>query len=86
LYGVVGRPAASLSTYSYSPAMRQSGIVWTEESIGSFLPSPAAKVPGTKMTFVGIPEADRRDDVIAYLKMLHAPSEEQVGQQQRHAP
>jgi cytochrome c len=86
LYGVVGRPAASLSTYSYSPAMRQSGIVWTEESIGSFLASPAAKVPGTKMTFVGIPEADRRDDVIAYLKTLHAPSEEQVGQQQRHAP
>jgi cytochrome c len=75
LYDVVGRPAASLSTYSYSPAMRRSGIVWTEESIGSFLVSPAAKVPGTKMTFLGIPEADRRDDLVAYLKSLHATAE-----------
>jgi cytochrome c len=75
LYGVVGRPAASLPTYSYSPAMQQSRIVWTEESIGSFLSSPAAKVPGTKMTFLGIPEADRRDDLVAYLKTLHAPAD-----------
>jgi cytochrome c len=75
LYGVVGRPAASLPTYSYSPAMKQSQIVWTEENIASFLSSPGARVPGTKMTFVGISEADRRDDLVAYLKTLHAPAD-----------
>ena len=79
LYGVVGRPEASLppgvSTYSYSPAMKQSQIVWTEENIASFLSSPGARVPGTKMSFVGISEADRRDDLVAYLKTLHAPAE-----------
>ena len=75
LFGVVGRPAASLPSYSYSPAMKQSQIVWTEESIGNFLSSPGARVPGTKMTFSGIPEADRRDDLVAYLKTLHAPAE-----------
>jgi cytochrome c len=74
LYGVVGRPAASLPTYSYSPAMKQSQIVWTEENIANFLSSPGARVPGTKMTFVGISEADRRDDLVAYLKTLHAPA------------
>jgi len=73
LYGVVGRPAASLPNYSYSAAMKQSRIVWTEETIGSFLSSPAARVPGTKMTFVGIAEADRRDDLVSYLKTLHPP-------------
>jgi cytochrome c len=75
LYGVVGRPAASLPTYSYSPAMKQSQIVWTEENIANFLSSPGARVPGTKMTFVGISEADRRDDLVAYLKTLHAPAD-----------
>jgi cytochrome c len=75
LYGVVGRPAASLPTYLYSPAMKQSQIVWTEENIANFVSSPAARVPGTKMTFVGIPEADRRDDLVAFLKTLHAPAD-----------
>jgi cytochrome c len=75
LYGVVGRPAASLPAYSYSPAMKQSQIVWTEENIANFLSSPGARVPGTKMTFVGIAEADRRDDLVAYLKTLHAPAD-----------
>jgi cytochrome c len=72
LYGVVGRRAASLPTYSYSPAMKQSEIVWTEENIANFLSSPGARVPGTKMTFAGISEADRRDDLVAYLKTLQA--------------
>ncbi|MDB5604364.1 MAG: cytochrome c [Bradyrhizobium sp.] len=75
LYGVVGRPAASLPTYLYSPAMKQSQIVWTEENISNFVSSPAARVPGTKMTFVGIPEADRRDDLVAFLKTLHTPAD-----------
>jgi cytochrome c len=75
LYGVVGRPAASLPTYSYSTAMKQSQIVWTEETIADFLSSPSARVPGTKMTFVGISEADRRNDLVAYLKTLHAPAD-----------
>jgi cytochrome c len=72
---VVGRPAASLPTYSYSPAMKQSQIVWTEENIANFLSAPGARVPGTKMTFVGISEADRRNDLVAYLKTLHAPAD-----------
>jgi len=75
LYGVVGRPAASLSGYSYSPAMQATHIVWTEQNIANFLSSPATRVPGTKMTFVGIPEADRRDDLVAYLKTLQAPAD-----------
>ncbi len=75
LYGVVGRPAASLAGYSYSPAMQASHIVWTEENLATFLSSPATRVPGTKMTFVGIAEADRRDDLVAYLKTLHTPAD-----------
>ena len=71
LYGVVGRAAASLPTYSYSPAMKQSQIVWTEENIASFLSSPGAWVPGTKMTFPGLKEADDRKALIAFLKDQH---------------
>ncbi|SEC69260.1 c-type cytochrome [Bradyrhizobium erythrophlei] len=75
LYGVVGRPAASLPSYSYSPAMKQSQIVWTEETIANFLSAPSARIPGTKMTFVGISEADRRNDLVAYLRTLRAPAD-----------
>jgi len=55
--------------------MKQSRIVWTEENLANFLSSPAARVPGTKMTFAGISEADRRDDLVAFLKTLHAPAD-----------
>ena len=64
-----------MQSFQYSDALKKSKIVWTEENIASFLSSPGVRVPGTKMTFVGISEADRRDDVVAYLKTLHAPAD-----------
>lgn len=73
LQGVVGRTAGSLEGYSYSQAMRDAGaagLVWDEASLGEYLAAPKAKVPGTKMVFPGLKDADDLENVIAYLKSV----------------
>ena len=68
LVGIIGRPAGSVEGYSYSAAMKESGIVWDEASLGANLASPREVVPGTKMAFAGLRQEEERADVIAYLK------------------
>ena len=68
LHQVVGRKAGSLPGYTYSAAMKNSGITWTGEQIYRFLAAPAAVVPGTRMAYAGLKDPQRRADVIAYLE------------------
>jgi len=69
LYGVVGRPRASQPGFDYSPAMKAKSGVWTYADLYMFLQQPALFVPGTKMTFAGLPRAQERLNVIAFLRM-----------------
>jgi len=66
--GLFGRHAGSLDDYNYSDAMRASGVVWNETTLDQFLTAPRKFIPGTKMPFAGIPDAQERADLIAYLK------------------
>ena len=68
--GVYGRKAGTARGYAYSPAMHSARIVWNEATLDKFLTSPQTVVPGTKMTFGGLKDADKRKAVIAYLKSL----------------
>jgi cytochrome c len=70
LAGVVGRKAGTIATYSYSDAMRNSGLTWDSATLDTYLAGPRAKVPGTKMTFVGLPKESDRADIISYLSTL----------------
>ena len=70
LNGIVGRKAGTYENYSYSDANKNSGITWDEATLDVYLTNPKAKVPGTKMTFPGLPSADDRKNVIAYLKSI----------------
>ena len=67
LKGVVGRKAAALDSYVYSPPMRRATVTWTPETLDAFLVDPQAVVPGTKMPFAGLAAAKDREDLIAYL-------------------
>lgn len=67
LNGVVNRPAGSLSDFTYSDAMANSGLVWDVETLMAFLEAPQRLVPGTRMAFPGLPDEASRANVIAYL-------------------
>ncbi len=67
LNGLFGRKAGSLNGFAYSPALKKSAIVWDVKTLDHFLASPFKAVPGTKM-MIGVPNAQQRADLIAYLK------------------
>ncbi|MSO65045.1 MAG: cytochrome c family protein [Alphaproteobacteria bacterium] len=68
LHGLLGRPAGSRPNFSYSKAMKESGVVWTEGALSTYLQKPSDFIKGNKMTFVGIRKDDDRADLIAFLK------------------
>lgn len=65
-----GRVAGSLPDYKYSKAMieaGQAGLVWTPDTLGPYLEKPKEHVPGTKMSFPGLPNEKDIENVLAYL-------------------
>lgn len=70
LWGVVGRPIASVAGFDYSAALRGLGGTWTPERLDRFLASPQAYAPGTKMELGGVKNAADRAVVIELLKSL----------------
>jgi cytochrome c len=77
LNGAVGRKAASVAGFAYSPGMKKlgdSGFVWTEDNIDKWIADPKAMIPDSPMAlaFPGMPDAGERADVIAYLKTVPA--------------
>jgi cytochrome c len=70
--GLFGRRAGSVPGFDYSPALKNSGIVWNDQTLERFLAKPLAVVPGTTMTYDGVVDAMDRRDLIAYLKMAGA--------------
>lgn len=70
LFGVVGRPAGTFAGYSYSTAMKNSGLTWTAENLADYVTDPKKKVPGNKMSYAGLSDAAQVADLIAYLSTL----------------
>jgi cytochrome c len=70
LWGIVGRPKASEQGFNYTPALKGKGGNWTLAEINTFITNPKAMVPGTAMTFTGVPRATERADILAYLNSL----------------
>lgn len=68
LHGIVGRHSGIEPGFIYSSANKNSGITWTQEKLFQYLEHPQRVVPGTKMTYTGIADPQKRADVIAYLK------------------
>ena len=68
--GLLGRRAGSAPDFPYSAAMKRSAIVWNEPSLDRFLAAPTKVVPGTTMTYDGVPDPQERADLIAYLRQV----------------
>lgn len=68
LNGIFGRKAGSAAGYNYSAAMGASTRFWTDATVDQWLEKPTAVIPGTKMAFVGLPKAEDRLALTAWLR------------------
>ncbi|MCC2662927.1 MAG: domain/cytochrome c family protein, partial [Geminicoccaceae bacterium] len=74
LHGLFGSMAGSRPDYPYSSALRQSRLVWTEETVSRlFEIGPERLVPGSKMPLQRMPDPADRAELIAHLKRITAP-------------
>jgi cytochrome c len=67
LYGVVGRQVASEAGFNYSSQLKAKGGTWTFDELNKWIENPRADVPGTLMTFGGVPSEKQRANIIDYL-------------------
>ena len=74
LWRLFGRKAGSVESYHYSPSLKESGIVWTEDTVSRlFEVGPETLTPGSKMPLQRISDAQMRADLIAYLRQATTP-------------
>nr|WP_086492653.1 c-type cytochrome [Novosphingobium panipatense] len=69
LFGIVGTRAGEVPGFNFSPALKASGVTWDRQSLDTWLQGPMKMVPGTRMV-IGVPDPQRRKDVIDYLETL----------------
>jgi len=67
LYGVYGKPAAQ-GSFAFSEAFKAAGLVLDEPTLHRWLENPRALVPGNRMSFPGIKDPAKRQEIIDYLK------------------
>lgn len=68
LENIVGRASASAENFAYTEQLRGLDLVWDEETLDRWLAQPDEMVPGMCETFDGMPDAEQRKALIAYLK------------------
>jgi cytochrome c len=69
LWGVVGRPKASMQNFSFSETLKNWGASWSYEDLNAFLWGPKITAPGAKMDFAGVEDEAERANLIAYLRI-----------------
>lgn len=71
LNGVVERAKGAVAGFAYSEALlARANEAWTPDNLNGFLENPKGYMPGTKMSFAGLPKVQDRAAVIAYLATL----------------
>lgn len=72
LNGLDGRKSGSVAGFVYSEANKSSNITWDEVTFLEYIKDPKAKIPKTKMVFVGIKDEAEAKSLWAYLKQYSA--------------
>lgn len=70
---IAGRRAGTFPGFAYSKALRESSVVWNEQTINRWLADPEKLIPGQQM-FIQIPDAKERADIVAYLLATSRPA------------
>lgn len=74
LNGVLGRQAGSAAGYSYSPALKASGLVWDETNLAAFIRDSEAVIPGNKMRFMNFMSEQQAGEIVAFLATQDSPA------------
>jgi len=69
---LVGRRAGTAPGFPYSKALKDSTVVWDQDSLSRWLTDPEKFIPGQRM-FVSVPDAKERADIVAYLLLVAGP-------------
>ena len=69
LSNIIGRKAGTVVDFpGYTDELKNSGIVWSEQTLDTFLKDPGAMVPGTLMVSAGrIEDKEKRSNLIFFL-------------------
>ncbi|PNK60273.1 c-type cytochrome [Psychrobacter sp. FDAARGOS_221] len=70
LVGVYMAPSGQLEDYKYSDAMSATDWTWDAETLDTYIADAEAALPNTRMLSDPLPEAEYRQDIIAYLSTL----------------
>jgi len=73
LNGVFGRTAGTAPGFKYTDGMAKSGVVWTPQTLDTFLKQPGAMIPGNGMAFPGVANDADRASLVAYLQSSSRP-------------
>lgn len=74
LNGLHARGAGMAQGYDYSQALVSKvaeGLSWDAQSLDAYLAAPMSYMPGTRMAYPGMPSAEDRSNVIAYLAQFN---------------
>ncbi|MFN3230979.1 MAG: c-type cytochrome [Alphaproteobacteria bacterium] len=67
LYDTVGASFGHIDGFNYSGALLEMGGTWGYEELDAWLENPRAFIPGNKMAYGGIRDAQERANLIMYL-------------------
>ncbi len=76
LWNMFGSTAGFALGFAYSDAFVDSDIVWTTETVSAWLHRPSRFLPGNRMVFVGVKDAQDRANLIAFLQQQTVPAAE----------
>ena len=69
LHRIFGKVAGKQEGFAYySETFKAAQFVWTPELMYAWLENPMVQLPGSTMMSLGVPDPQRRADLIAYLK------------------
>lgn len=69
LHGLFGSVSGVKSDFNYSKAMKAADVIWTDETLDTFLIRPSDFIPGNRMSFIGLKKEEDRSAVIAYMEL-----------------
>eukprot|EP00729_Bicosta_minor_P015526 gene15526-10929_t len=68
LNGLFGRQSGQAAGFAYSDANIKKAVVWSTDTLMTYLINPKKYIPGTKMVFAGLKKEKDRKNLVAYLE------------------